>query len=122
MRDALIFLVEDSPEVFKALRQYLPLCGYKIVFHVMDLKSAIEIVKSGKLEQKGVNLAIIDGWFPESPENLTTKLYGPDVAKAIRETGLPIKIIAHSSDTFCDFGDVFVPKVGGNIAKAISRL
>lgn len=121
MQNARIFLVEDDRGVAKILREYLTLNGHQIVLYTKDLEGVLEIVNSGKLEQEKINLAIVDGYFPESPTG-PTKFCGPDVADAIKKTGLPIKIIAHSASPEYYYGDVFVRKAGADIVKVISKL
>jgi hypothetical protein len=90
-----IFLVEDNRTICRKLPNILS-PDHEVVLAAYDLAEALQIVKSGQLQEMGVNLAIIDDYFPKNSEKERNPIFfGHIVAKAIKDAGLPIKTIAH---------------------------
>ena len=107
-----IFLVEDNKIISNMLIDFLCFDGHQVVLTAFDLKEALNLIASGQLRGKGVNLAIIDGNFPEKAGDVKDIFGGPMVAKAIKDANLGIQVIAHISPEGNDakYGDVYVQK------------
>ena len=125
MQNARIFLVEDDRIIRRLVVDKLTKAGHLVVLEAIDLFGAMGIIKSGLLQEKGVNVAIIDGIFPRYSRKalVGTELLGPEVAEKIRNLRLPIKVIAFTSldRKFAPYGDVYVYK-GSSLEKAIKAL
>lgn len=114
MQNAVIFLVEDDNCLINPLCALLSRRGHQVVLKAMSLEESLRIVASGELQEKGVNIAIVDGSFPRA-NGQELDFHGPSVAEAIRGAGLPIKIIAHTAHMGrkAEYGDVYAFKGGG---------
>jgi DNA-binding response OmpR family regulator len=97
MKNAKIFLVEDDPDVVKSLKRFLDMRGHSVVVEAVNRESALLIINSGQLEKMEVNVAIIDGHFPDCERGLYN-FNGPVVAKAIKDAGCVVTTIAVSGD------------------------
>ena len=108
MQNARIFLVEDNKNDANILKKLLDIREHSVVVEAVNLESALQMISEGQLEKLRVNVAIIDGMFPDCVGGLF-HFNGPIVAEAIRKTGLQIKIIACSGDN-PKYGDLNFPK------------
>jgi CheY-like chemotaxis protein len=124
MRNAKIFLVEDNQNDAKSLKKLLSIRGHFVVAEAVNRESALTIISSGQLKKLGVNVAIIDGRFPDCAGGLFN-FNGPVVAKAIKDADCTIKTISSSSDSSESYGDLNFPKTvkgAGPIVDAIDSL
>lgn len=110
MEKAKIFLVEDNKAMGNALESIFSFFEFTIVEWVMNKEKAIELIENGTLERENVNIAIIDGYFPNSVKDPIERLNGPSVASLLKEKIPSIKIISFSSSSECSFGDYNVNK------------
>lgn len=115
MQNARIFLVEDNKTMSHLICRCLALHGHQVVLKASNLKEALQVVETGQLEKNEVDLAIIDGNFPNKADDSVDIFAGPIVAQAIKDANLPIPIIAHTSvqrnqvsygNTYVEKGDV----------------
>ncbi|MFH0804372.1 MAG: response regulator [Candidatus Zambryskibacteria bacterium] len=125
MRSACIFLVEDDPEVVFAVNRLLSHGSHEIVLWVSNLKDALAAIAGGRLEDRAVDVAIVDANFPEKAGEQSNISGGPIVAEAIRAASPHVKIIAFSDDPeeTASYGDIHVNKVNStNLLRKISVL
>lgn len=96
MQNAVIFLVEDDDLHRRFAHTHLQKDGHEVVLEATNLEEAQGIIKSGQLQEKGVNVVVVDGYFPETTGGREI-FAGPIVAETIREKDSTIKIVSHSS-------------------------
>jgi CheY-like chemotaxis protein len=96
MQSARVFLVEDNPLHKRFANANLKKAGHEVVLEATSLEEAQRIIKSGQLQEKGVNVAVVDGYFLETAGGREI-FAGPIVAETIREKDSTIKIVSHSS-------------------------
>jgi CheY-like chemotaxis protein len=123
MKNAKIFLVEDNKNDANSLKKLLSIKGHFVVAEAVNREAALMIINSGRLEELHVNVAIIDGNFPDCERGLY-HFNGPIIAKAIRDANFSITIIAYSGDD-PTYGDLNFPKTvkgAGPMIDAIDAL
>jgi hypothetical protein len=109
MQNARIFLIEGNVAVSDFLCGMFRQRGNEVVSRAFTFEEALEIIESGKLERKAVNVAIVVGNL------LSTELHerifgGPIIEKAIKEKNPKIVTISYSRRTGAEFGDIHVYK------------
>jgi CheY-like chemotaxis protein len=126
MQNARIFLVEDEELRRKIARRRLEAVGHQIVLEAADLKRASYIIRSGQLQEKGIDVVIIDGCFPDGADDERFEFNGPKVAAVIRQHYPDMKIIAFTSveEKYVTYG-IYVKKGNDdweNLQKTIDSL
>lgn len=111
---ARIFQVDDNIEGLKIMRKLLGSHDHDVVLIATTVAQALSYIPDILIEKK-VNLALVDGNLPDGS--------GDQVAQAIRDSGLPISIIALSARQQ-KFGDQNLNKGEGlrPILQAINSL
>jgi hypothetical protein len=122
MENAIVFLVEDDALWHLLMKDKLEHDGHKVVIESITLTETLTAIQNGNLQQYGVTVAVVDGYLPDPPREEVWA--GPIVAKAIRDTGLPIKIISSSSlpECYCGYGDIHAQKGMDDVCDVIKKL
>lgn len=125
MQNAVIFLVEDNESLADSLCELFAYRDHKVTLRASNLEEALSIINSNQLQEKEISVAVVDASFPEAKGKFEI-LGGPIVAKAIKDTRLPIKVIANTgmAQMYVTYGDVYADKSKGPEAlfKAIASL
>jgi CheY-like chemotaxis protein len=125
MRNARIFIVEDTESDLKWALEALELSGHEIFYVATSLEGALKVIDSGGLKEKNINLAIIDGCFAQKDGGADYwKINGPRVAETIRHHYEEIKIVAFTSldAKYGTYGDVYISKRDGKIQKLLDAI
>ena len=117
MKKGTVFLIEDDKALTGVEERFIQEEGHKIVLIASSRQEALDKINQAK--ELGVNVAVVDGNLGTGPND------GPEVARALREVIVGIKIISFSGD-IVDWGD-FNPKkpsevviLGKTVTKSIS--
>jgi hypothetical protein len=93
MEHAKIFLVDDERDEMWQAETTLKAAGHEVVLQATDLLGAIKTICEGRLQETGVQIAVLDANLRRS---FIDPLDGAILAQIIRCLGLPVKVVSRS--------------------------
>lgn len=105
MNHARVFLAEDNAVSYPLFVKWLEAAGHQVIASAHTLSKSLAAVR--QFGELGINLAIVDGNLDPGASGCRD---GKQIAKAITEAGLGIKVVAISGEVETGYGDYQLPK------------